>query len=139
MAMTMSDDRGLARGEGRKAPTILVIDDEDYVADMLAMALDIEGYTVHVAYNGRQGLDSARSFPADLVIIDIMMPYLSGEQLAEQLRQQDPMRDVPIIMISAGARPLFQLRDTTFVRKPFDLEHMLDLVKARVGRSEANI
>jgi CheY-like chemotaxis protein len=114
--------------ENQRAPTVLVIDDEDYVADMLASALELEGYTVHQAYNGRDGLALAQTLRVDLVIIDIMMPYISGTALVDMLRQLDHTVNVPIILISAGARPRQQLPSVRFVPKPFDMEHMLDLV-----------
>lgn len=109
-------------------PTVLVIDDEDYVADMLASALEIEGYTVHLAYNGRDGLALAQTLRVDLVIIDIMMPYMNGIALVQALRHLDHTLHVPIILISAGARPRQQLPGVRFLPKPFDLNIMLDLI-----------
>jgi DNA-binding response OmpR family regulator len=119
---------------GRPTQSVLVIDDEDYVADMIATALTIEGYIVHVAYNGKQGLERAQSLVIDLVIIDIMMPYLSGDELAERLRQEGHLHTVPIIMISAGARPRHQMNGMTFLPKPFDIDDILTLVEAHIGR-----
>ena len=57
-----------------RSPSILVIDDEDYVADMIATILRLEHYAVYVAYNGRAGLELARQHPLDLVIADMMLP-----------------------------------------------------------------
>jgi DNA-binding response OmpR family regulator len=118
----------------RSTPSVLVIDDEDYVADMIATALNIEGYLVYVAYNGRQALERAQNLVVDLVIIDIMMPYLSGEELAERIRDETQLRDVPIIMISAGARPRRQMDGTTFLAKPFNIDDILTLVETQIGR-----
>jgi len=118
------------------SPAVLIVDDEDYVADMIGIALEIEGYTVHVAYNGRQGLQLARQVTADLVIIDVMMPYLSGTALIDELRALDRWRDVPVILISAGARPRRAQPNVTFVAKPFDLEELLTLVTRLIGREQ---
>ena len=115
------------------APAILVVDDEDYVADMIASALDLEGYSVHVAYNGRDGLELALSLSLNLVIIDLMMPYLNGEALAQQIRDHGRRGDLPIILISAGARPRHLVPSITFVTKPFDLLKLLTLVEAKIG------
>ena len=114
--------------QSRRGPTVLVIDDEDYVADMLAGALELEGYTVHQAYNGRDGLALGKSLAVDLVIIDIMMPYISGTALVETFRGLDHTANVPIILISAGARPPQQQPRVRFVPKPFDIDGMLKLV-----------
>lgn len=112
---------------------ILVIDDEDYVADMIGAALDLEGYTVHIAYNGREGLRSSRTIAADLIIIDIMMPYLSGEELVEVLRADPHVRPVPILLISAGARPRKAWEQVGFMPKPFDMDILVQRVRALLG------
>ena len=116
-----------------RAPVVLVIDDEDYVADMLASGLELEGYTVHVAYNGRDGLVQAQNLSLDLIIIDIMMPYLSGPTLIQYLRQQDTTRTVSIILISADARPQQPQPRVLFMPKPFDLDRIMELVKEQTG------
>lgn len=129
----MADARTAAR---HTTPIVLVIDDEDYVADMIATALQLEEYTVYTAYNGQQGLDRARSLNVDLVIVDIMMPYLSGDELVDLLRAEAHLRAVPIIMISAGARPRRQLDGVTFLPKPFDIDRVLNLVDERLRHGD---
>ena len=119
------------------APAILVVDDEDYVADMIASALEMEGYSVHVAYNGRDGLDLALRLSLRLIIIDLMMPYLNGEALARQVHDQAGLDHVPIILISAGARPRQMVSSVTFMAKPFDLLKLLALVEAKIGDGAA--
>lgn len=109
-------------------PHVLVIDDEDYIADMLASALRLEGYAVDVAYNGREGLARARVLRPSLMIIDIMMPYMSGTTLMEYLRKDEHLRNVPIFLISAGAHPQPFGQNVRFIAKPFDLESIIELV-----------
>jgi CheY-like chemotaxis protein len=123
--------------ESRRAPTVLVIDDEDYVADMLASALELEGYTVHLAYNGRDGLALGKRLPIDLLIIDIMMPYISGTALVDTFRKLDHTAGVPIILISAGARPPQQQPSVRFVPKPFNIDSMIELVATLIDESSA--
>ena len=113
--------------------TVLVIDDEDYVADMIASALESEGLTTYVAYNGRDGLTQAQTVTADLLVVDIMMPYLSGTELVAQLRELPHMAATPVLLISAGARPRQQLPHVTFLSKPFDMLVMTDLVLQLIG------
>lgn len=114
-------------------PVILVIDDEDYVADMIGAALELEGYAVHMAYNGRDGLRSSRMIAADLIIIDIMMPYLSGEELVDVLRTDPRAPLVPILLISAGARPRKVWELVDFMPKPFDMDTLVQRVRALLG------
>lgn len=119
----------------RAAPAVLVVDDEDYVADMLGAALRLEGYEVQIAYNGRQGFEVILQNRFDLVIIDLMMPYLNGEMLAKRVREQPHLAEVPIILISAGSRPRNLVPSVAFMPKPFDLIHMLALVEAKISAS----
>lgn len=118
-------------------PAILVVDDEDYVADMLASALKLEGYTVHVAYNGREGLECLQSEAIDLTIIDIMMPYMSGIELIKRIRSLDRQRDLPVILISAGARPREHFAGVTFLSKPFDVDELLAMVAQKAQQRNA--
>jgi two-component system response regulator CpxR len=119
----------------RRSPTILIIDDEDYVAELIATALRLAGYTTHTCYNGREGLIQAQLESFDLVIIDIMMPYLNGDELARQLRAADKTRDTPIVLISAGTRPGEPLPNAVFVPKPFDIEQIVDVVEAQISHA----
>ncbi|MBV5276817.1 response regulator, partial [bacterium] len=91
-------------------------------------------YRVHCAYTGRQGVGMALDLRPDLIISDIMMPVLSGDQMVSELRQQPSMRDVPIIMLSAMADEAMRLRllqqgVQDYLNKPFSVDELL----ARVG------
>ena len=108
---------------------ILIVDDEDYVADMIATVLHMEGFTTYVAYNGRLGLEKAHEQHLDLVIIDIMMPYLDGVELLQHIRESHEYRELPAIFMSAGAQPQAALPRTWFLPKPFDIEDVLALVR----------
>jgi DNA-binding response OmpR family regulator len=125
------------QSQEQSAPRILIVDDEDYVADMIASALEIEGYTTYVSYNGRDALADARSLQVELVIIDIMLPYINGVALIGELRTLEHLRTVPIVLISAGARPQRTLDNTTFVPKPFDMDAMISLVARRLAERGA--
>lgn len=118
-------------------PVALIVDDEDYVADMLGLALAGRGYRTVLAYNGREGLDLARAMVADVAIIDLMLPYLSGVRLVEHLRTMEGWHATPIVLISAGARPRQPLPNTVFVAKPFDLDEVLALVERLTPRQDA--
>lgn len=113
-----------------RSPSVLVIDDEDYVADMIASVLELEGMVTHVAYNGREGLAQAESLAPDLLIIDIMMPYMSGIDLIVHVHDRASMHALPVILISAGARTQEQLPHVTFLPKPFDKDDLVAIVAA---------
>jgi len=111
-----------------KRQQILVIDDEDYVADMIAAMLELDGFSATVAYNGRDGLRLAQGTLYDLLIIDIMMPFMSGIQVIEHIRKDHRQIDIPIILISAGARPHYHLDGVIFIAKPFDFNDLIRLI-----------
>ena len=104
-------------------PTILVVDDEPHIADLLAEALGDEGYRVRRAYDGLAALAAADEADPDVVVTDVMMPGLDGVDLARRLRE----RGVPVVLMSA-ARTTVDLPGVRFVPKPFDLDEMLAAV-----------
>jgi CheY-like chemotaxis protein len=112
--------------------TVLIVEDEFVIADLLEMALTDEGYCVLLAANGREGLEllAERTRP-DLVITDYMMPILDGAGLLQAMRQNEAQRDIPVIVMSS--MPEANMREriagyAAFVRKPFQLDAMIQLV-----------
>src|SRR5690554_3056382 len=85
----------------RSNASILVIDDEEIMREILETLLTREGYNVRLASGGAEGLELARSLPFDAVIVDMMMPGMDGLAVLEELRKQD--EELPVIMITAYA------------------------------------
>ena len=106
--------------------TILIADDEEFIVDLLATLLEDEHYRVLRAYDGEQALQAAKRENPQLIITDIMMPRMSGTELATRLRTQE-QTDVPIILMSAVRSPI-AIPNTIYLPKPFDIEHVLELV-----------
>jgi CheY-like chemotaxis protein len=121
-----------AKATSRKR--ILVVDDEPSVRRLLTDLLSGEGYLVSEAADGMRGLDVLREICPDVVILDMMMPYMNGWTFAEECRRMDSIRAVPIIAISAmfdmqkSANALRSLGVRAFLPKPFDVEVLLSLV-----------
>lgn len=110
--------------------TILVVDDEFGVADVLAAALEDEGYRVLTAANGKQGIERLAESRPDLILVDFMMPVMDGPTMAHALRS-DGHSDLPIIMMSAMPEAAVRERFDdyfAFLRKPFRIHHAADLV-----------
>ncbi len=123
-------------GEGVKAmATILVVDDDRQVCALLKQVLEEEGYTVESALNGIEGIRGYRSHPADLIILDILMPEKEGLETILDLRREFPK--VKIIAMSGGSeRAKLNLLDLArrlgaqyTLNKPFQLQTITDLVK----------
>jgi DNA-binding response OmpR family regulator len=107
-----------------KDQTVLVVDDERYIVDLLADLLEEEGYLVQRAYDGASAFEIIERDAPDLILADVMMPYLDGLALVGKLRERG--MNVPIILMSAAVTPRYA--DVTFVPKPFDIDHVLHVI-----------
>ncbi len=120
--------------------TILVIDDEPAIVDILRAILEEEGYNVITAANGRQGLDLMADVRPDVVICDIMMPVMDGRALCRAIEKDPLLQGVPIVLMSA-VQDLIRKTDCTYaayIQKPFDLDTVVNTV-ALVLQGEADI
>lgn len=111
--------------------TVLVVDDDPAISEILATALVDAGYEASAVSSGEAALRFFEDQPVDLVVTDIMMPVVSGYQLLERVRARDD--GPPVILMSAGARPARTLGHAAFLAKPFDLEQLLAAIDRALG------
>ncbi len=115
---------------------ILVVDDEFDILTTWRLVLEMEGYEVSTATNGRAALDVARSSKPDLVITDWMMPHMDGVQLIRELAANETLGKVPVILMSAAANaPQLERPHARFYRKPFSIDDLLAAVKEVIGEA----
>jgi DNA-binding response OmpR family regulator len=112
-------------------PTILVVDDEPQIVDLLTSALEDEGYQVACAYDGEQAWNLVHQQAPDLIISDVSMPRLDGLDLVRRMRRCWQLARTPVILMSAAQRTV-DVQDAVFVPKPFDLDRMLSLVHSEL-------
>jgi CheY-like chemotaxis protein len=110
-----------------RRPSVLVVDDDEAIRDVVAEVLRDEGYEVVCAENGVQAMrELHKENHPDLVLLDLMMPVMSGWEVLEELQSDDQLSRIPVVVVSAmhapGARE--------HLAKPIDLERLL----ATVGR-----
>ncbi len=120
------------------ARTILVVDDEPTLRETLAENLELEGFRVVTAADGREALDRFRESAPDLVVLDLMLPELSGIEVCRVIRRES---DVPILMLTARDSELdkvvgLELGADDYVTKPFGLLELLARIRALIRRSE---
>jgi CheY-like chemotaxis protein len=119
----------------RSAPfRVLVVDDDASIRRMIVAALKRDGYAFLEAANGREALDLMRSDHPDVVVLDLMMPVLSGwDVLKERMKEQDLLR-IPVIIVSANRDPevatAIDKGICAFLPKPFDISALSALVKS---------
>ena len=118
---------------------ILVVDDEASIAKIVKKQLEVAGYEVTVAADGQAGLDTAKSWRPDLIVLDNMLPKMTGPEVAAALKKDEVMRGTPILMLSAKAQrqdeeAALQSGADAYVVKPFQLDEFLAQVRALLGR-----
>ena len=109
--------------------TILVVEDDHDIAESLSDVLQSVGYRVVTAANGLEGLDSLREIgPPCLILLDLMMPVMSGGEFLSVLRRHEKFSTVPVVVVSAWPREAAQVRGQSqgFVKKPVELDSLLE-------------
>nr|WP_315019599.1 response regulator transcription factor [uncultured Aminipila sp.] len=120
---------------------ILIIEDDRAIVRILQLELGHEGYSFDSAYNGKEGLDKYQSCQYGLVLLDLMLPEISGMEVCRKIRK---VSDVPIIMLTAK-------RDMTdkvigldmgaddYITKPFEMEELLARIRAGLRRGQVRL
>ncbi len=117
--------------------TILVVDDEFGIAELLDALLTDEGHRVMTAVNGRQALERMNEAKPDLVISDLMMPVMDGAALLRAIRAQPDWKDIPFVLMCALPEAMVQDRIdgyVGFVRKPFRMNDIAAFVSLLLDR-----
>jgi CheY-like chemotaxis protein len=110
--------------------SVLIIEDDDDVRDALAQLLEDEGYGVHAAHNGREGLQIAsEAAPPRVIVLDLMMPIMNGWEFLAARRNDPRLRNVPVVVVSAAGDPKRLGEVTAFLRKPIDIRRLLQVVQ----------
>jgi CheY-like chemotaxis protein len=125
-----------------KTKKIMVIDDEPDVVTFLTTLLEESGYDTASAGDGVAGLEKIREDPPDLICLDLLMPEKTGIILYREIRKDDRLKDIPVIMITGFAAPEFPLIDfkrfitkrsipppEVFMEKPIDRQALLNAIR----------
>jgi DNA-binding response OmpR family regulator len=132
-AMTMTSTKATTR-------RVLIVEDDEAMSVALRDGFAYEGYDVTLAKDGEAGLDLARSGPVDLMILDVMLPRMTGLDVCKQLRSDG--NGVPIIMLTARGQEIdkvvgLELGADDYVTKPFSVRELMARVKAVLRRLSA--
>jgi CheY-like chemotaxis protein len=124
------------------AVRILIVDDDPTIRSVLEALLEDEGFTPVTAANGREAVTIVRDSPPALVLMDLMMPVMSGVDAARALKTEPETANVPIIAMSAG----FVLRESiddlladSIISKPFDLDALIANIRATLRRANPDL
>ncbi len=123
---------------GTRAPTsVLIVDDEPAIVDVLGAYLRDEGFTVHVAFDGDEALRAAKRERPDLILLDLSLPTLSGVEVFREIRAES---DVPVIMVTSRVNEVdtvvgLELGADDYIGKPFSPREVVARVKAVLRRT----
>ncbi len=129
---------------GEELARVLVVDDDEVIRQLIAVNLQLEGFEVHTAVDGRECLDRVAEVAPDVVTLDIMMPRLDGWDTAQQLRESERARHAKVVLITARAQEddLQRGHDVgvdAYVTKPFDPTELIRLVRNLAGVDRAEL
>lgn len=113
---------------------ILAVDDEKHIVRLVQVNLERAGYQVVTANDGKEALEKVDAENPDLVVLDVMMPYMDGFEVLQNLRRNPATRDIPVIMLTAKAQDAdvfkgWQSGVDCYLTKPFNPMELLSFVK----------
>ena len=133
---------GLLKNEPRERfgavtpPTVFIVEDDADTREMLGKFLELEGYHVEVAINGRQALERlTEGLEASVIVLDLMMPVMDGWQFRREQARDASLASIPVIAMSASGRERLERFDAQcYMTKPLDLEELLARITACCSR-----
>jgi CheY-like chemotaxis protein len=119
---------------------VLLVEDNEDIREMMALALQLAGARVVCASNGREALATLENRRApDIILLDLMMPVMNGWEFSAALRDDERLAKVPIVVISAMGEPgAASLRPAEFIPKPVDIDRLLDVVAEHTSRASSD-
>jgi len=122
------------------AKRILLIEDEEIIVDLLQKKLEKEGYEVTVTVDGEMGIEKMKEIRPNLVLLDIVMPKMGGFEVMEKMREDDILKNIPVIIISNSGQPVeldrakeLGARDW-LIKAEFDPQEVVDKVVKQIGK-----
>ena len=123
---------------GNETQNILVVEDDADIRDVFVQVLELEGYEIAAAGNGREALEHLRrSKQPDLILLDIMMPVMDGWQFRAEQQQNPEWASIPVVILSAHGfshHKATSIGVADFLKKPVELETLLNTVKQQFTR-----
>lgn len=119
---------------------ILIVDDEDHIRELLKFNLEKNGYVVYMENDGLNGLKLAREKQVDLILLDLMLPGMDGFEVCKEIRRDNIISNVPIIMLTAKSEEIdkilgLELGADDYITKPFSIRELSARIKALLRRS----
>jgi CheY-like chemotaxis protein len=121
---------------------VLIVDDEESILEIIEVLLTSEGYSVIKASNGQEGVDLARKHQPDAIILDVMMPKMSGYMVVNLLHKDEVLKTIPIILLTATAQIAgnitLEVPTDYKLSKPFKPDELLDILAEIFGSGDVS-
>ena len=119
---------------------VLIVEDEEAVRDLERFILEQAGYEVMEAKDGLEGLAKAEFRKPDLILLDLMMPDVSGGRMFDEMREHEATRGIPIVVVTGkpDAHEMFdeEIGKENVVMKPFEADSLLNRIREHIGDAE---
>lgn len=113
---------------------VLVVEDNKEIQDTLKVALEVEGYNVYTADNGKEALDTLAKIPTPcLILLDLMMPVMNGWEFVEEIGKDIMLSSIPVVVVSAFGDKKGTPKTEGYIQKPVDLDALLNTVSKHCG------
>lgn len=121
------------------AEKVLIIDDEEHIVELIKFNLEANGFVTLEAFNGIDGLKLAKKEIPDLILLDLMLPGIDGIEVCKRIRQDDKLKNTPIIMLTAKSEEIdkilgLELGADDYITKPFSVRELSARIKAVLRR-----
>ncbi len=115
---------------------ILVVDDEIDIIELVKLRLQSNGCEVMAAYDGEQALEKVKDYKPDLILLDIKLPIMSGEEVYKSIKSDPITEKIPVILFTAsGGDELAKMGANGFIKKPFESKELLDKIGELVQKN----
>jgi len=122
------------------AKTILIVEDDKFLRELITQKLIKEGYEISVARDGEEGLKTMKEIKPDLILLDIIMPKMGGLEVMEEMAKDEGIKDIPVIVISNSGQPVELDRAQKLgakdwlIKTEFDPQEVVDKVVKQIGK-----
>jgi two-component system response regulator VicR len=119
--------------------TVVCVEDEPEMIDLVKLILGRKGFDLVGAVGGREGIEAVRKLKPDLVLLDLMMPDMDGWEVYQQMKADDALKDIPVIVVTAKAQSIDKVlglhiaKVDDYVTKPFGPQELLQSVNKVLG------
>ena len=118
---------------------VLVADDEQSITELVAFALELEGFQVIQAPDGLEALRLVREERPDLAMVDVMMPGMDGREVSRRIKDNPETSSIPVLLFSAAPNPdIAEAKADGFMPKPFDVNQLVETVRKYIRNSRRN-